>query len=88
MSNSLFEGKRYFDSRRWKDAEINERDQFGNNKGMNGPVYGCNYQATDGSFYDRTIIDGYLFKKKNYFLPIPYQDVANHWGDLVQNPGW
>lgn len=83
-----FEGKRYFDSRRWKDAEINERDQFGNNKGMNGPVYGCNYQATDGSFYDRTIIDGYLFKKKNYFLPIPYQDVANHWGDLVQNPGW
>ena len=55
---------------------------------MNGPVYGCNYQATDGSFYDRTIIDGYLFKKKNYFLPIPYQDVANHWGDLVQNPGW
>lgn len=83
-----FEGKRYFDSRRWKDAEKNERDNFGNSIGMNGPVYGCNYSATDGSFYDRTIIDGYIFKKKNYFLPIPYQDVANHWGELIQNPGW
>lgn len=83
-----FEGKRYFDSRRWKDAEKNQRDNYGNSKGMNGLVYGCNYNATDGAFYDRAVIDGYLFKRKNYFLPIPYSEVANHWGDLVQNPGW
>lgn len=84
----VFEGKRYFDSRRWKDAEKTTRDNWGNSDGMGGIVYGCSYQSTDGTFYDRDVVDGYLFKKKNYFLPIPYEEVANHWGELVQNPGW
>src|SRR5690606_39142424 len=83
-----FEGKRYFDSRRWKDAEKTSRDNWGNSNGMGGLVYGCNFTAADENFYDRYVIDGYLFSQKNYFLPIPYQEVANHWGTLVQNPGW
>lgn len=83
-----FECKRYFDSRRWKDAEKNERDQFGNSKGMAGPVYGFNYLDGGPGSYNRTIIDGYIFKKKHYFAPIPYGEVANHWGTLLQNPGW
>ena len=83
-----FEGKRYFDSRRWKEAEKTERDMYGNSKGMGGEVFGCNYNVNDSQFYDRFVVDGYLFKKKNYFLPISYKEVANHWGELVQNPGW
>ncbi|WP_198652251.1 RagB/SusD family nutrient uptake outer membrane protein [Chitinophaga deserti] len=83
-----FEGKRYFDSRRWKDAGKSARDNWGNSLGMGGLVYGCNYLAPDGSFYDRAVIDGYIFRPKNYFLPIPFQEVANHWGTMTQNPGW
>lgn len=83
-----FEGKRYFDSRRWKDAEKSTRDVWGNYEGMGGQVYGCDYNATGIDFYNRTAIDGYIFKKRNYFLPIPYGEVANYWGTLIQNPGW
>lgn len=88
MIEMAFEGKRYFDVRRWKDAEKVQRDIWGNPEGVGGPVYGMNYKKTDISFYDRTIIDGYSFKKKDYFLPLPFVDVSNHWGELVQNPGW
>jgi hypothetical protein len=83
-----FEARRYFDSRRWKDAIKTTRDNWGNSLGMGGLVYGCNFTAADGSFYDRAVIDGYVFRPKNYFLPIPFQDVANYWGTLTQNPGW
>jgi len=83
-----FEGRRYFDSRRWKDAAKTTRDNWGNSAGMGGLVYGCNFMAADGSFYDRAVIDGYVFRPKNYFLPIPFQEVANYWGTLTQNPGW
>ncbi len=81
-------GKRYFDSRRWKDADNFQRDSWGNTTGMSGALMGCNFQSTDGGFYDRYAVDGYIFKKRNYFLPLPYGEVANHWGELVQNPGW
>lgn len=83
-----FEGKRYYDSRRWKDAERKDYDEWGNSMGMGGSVYGCNYTVNDSDFYERYVVDGYVFRKKNYFLPIPYSEVANHWGELVQNPGW
>ena len=33
-----FEGKRYYDSRRWKDAELTGRDNWGNSLGMGGLV--------------------------------------------------
>ncbi len=80
-------GKRYFDMRRWKDAENVQRDQWGNSMGLGGLIFGCNYLETD-KFYERYVIDGYIFKKRDYFLPIPYQEVANHWGTMTQNPGW
>lgn len=83
-----FEGKRYYDSRRWKDAELTGRDNWGNSLGMGGLVYGCNYTVNNSDFYERFVVDGYMFKRRQYFLPIPYSEVANHWGELVQNPGW
>ncbi|MDR3245546.1 MAG: RagB/SusD family nutrient uptake outer membrane protein [Prevotellaceae bacterium] len=81
-------GKRYFDMRRWMDAEKVQRDQWNNSLGMGGSIYGCNYWATDGAYYDRYPIDGYIFKRRDYFFPLPYVEVANHWGTMHQNPGW
>jgi hypothetical protein len=81
-------GKRYFDMRRWMDAEKVQRDRWGNSLGLSGVVYGCNYLASDADFYSRTVIDGYLFRKRDYFFPLPYNEVANHWGTMSQNPGW
>jgi hypothetical protein len=81
-------GKRYFDMRRWMDAEKVDRDQWGNSRGLGGLVYGCDYWKTDGSFYDRIVLEGYIFKKRDYFFPLPYVEVANHWGTMHQNPGW
>jgi hypothetical protein len=81
-------GKRYFDMRRWVDAGNVQRDQWGNSLGLAGLIYGCNYWATDGAFYDRAVAEGYIFKKRDYFFPLPYVEVANHWGTMTQNPGW
>ncbi|MDR2776013.1 MAG: RagB/SusD family nutrient uptake outer membrane protein [Tannerella sp.] len=81
-------GKRYFDMRRWKDAEKVQRDQWGNSLGLGGLIYGCNYWASDGAFYDRYALEGYIFKARDYFFPLPYIEVANHWGTMHQNPGW
>ncbi|MCL3779785.1 RagB/SusD family nutrient uptake outer membrane protein [Prolixibacteraceae bacterium JC049] len=84
-----FEGRRYFDVRRWKDAEKTEVDQWGHSKGEGGPVVGADYKnPIKINFLERTVIDGYIFKRKNYFLPLEYVEVANHWGTLIQNPGW
>lgn len=84
-----FEGRHYFDIRRWKDAEKSDLDQWGHSKGEGGPVIGVDYKnPIKIEFAERTVIDGYIFKRKNYFLPIEYGEVANHWGTLIQNPGW
>ncbi|KAA6300396.1 MAG: RagB/SusD family nutrient uptake outer membrane protein [Candidatus Ordinivivax streblomastigis] len=81
-------GKRHFDMRRWKDAEIVQHDTWGNSLGLGGMIYGCNFMETDSRFYDRSVVDGYTFKRRDYFLPLPYGEVANHWGTMTQNPGW
>ena len=82
------EVKRYTDMRRWKDAANPRTDQNGNTIGFGGSVRGQNYLATDGQFYDRFKIDSYTFRLNQYFLPLPYAEVANHWGTIQQNPGW
>jgi hypothetical protein len=81
-------GKRHFDMRRWKDAEKGQLDQWNNSLGLTGLIYGCDISATDSKFYDRTVADGYIFKRRDYFFPLPYGEVANHWGTMSQNPGW
>ncbi len=82
------EVKRYTDMRRWKDAANARTDENGNTIGFGGAVRGQNYFATDAGFYDRFKVDSYTFKLSQYFLPLPYVEVANHWGTIQQNPGW
>jgi hypothetical protein len=81
-------GKRYFDMRRWKDAEKVQKDHWGNSLGEGGLIYGCNYKVSGIEFYDRTVLENYSFKQRDYFLPLQYAEVANHWGETTQNPGW
>ncbi len=84
-----FESRHYFDTRRWKDAEKTDTDEWGHSKGEGGVIIGADYKSLIlTNFIERTNIDGYIFKRRNYFLPIDYVEIANHWGELIQNPGW
>ena len=91
MVELCFEGKRYFDTRRWMIAE----------KEDNGKVVGCNLNATNhkisGDYWKRTsIFDTFgeagttserVFTKKYYLLPMN-QGELDRVPDLTQNYGW
>jgi hypothetical protein len=72
-----FENVRYFDTRRWKIAEVTD----------NGPALALNIDATLPAFYDKKPFETRIFNKRHYFFPIPEEDVNNN-PSLVQNPGW
>ena len=73
-----FEDQRYFDLRRWKDAE----------SVLNKDIKGFKITAsTDSKTYETIVVDDQrTFEPKMYFSPIPYkeQKVLN----IEQNPGW
>jgi len=72
-----FENVRYFDVRRWKIAEQTD----------NGPVYILNVRENIPRFYQIIKLEDRAFTKRDYFFPIPEEDVGNN-PLLVQNPGW
>lgn len=72
-----FENVRYFDTRRWKIAEVTD----------NGPIYGLNITANLPDFLNVVPFETRVFNKKHYLWPIPSKDV-NVDKLLVQNPGW
>lgn len=79
------EGIRYRDIRRWKIGE----------QTLHGNFYGMNFSGTKKSddendpaaFFKRTVYQKRVFTKKNYWFPIP-QDEMDKNPNLVQNPGW
>jgi len=76
-----FEGHRYWDLLRWKDAE-NE---------LNKPLEGIKATKNDdGSFsYEKFNVENRKFiAPKMYFFPIPNNEIIKSGGTLVQNPGW
>ncbi len=73
-----FEGKRFWDLRRWKKAEIE----------LNRPVAGWDLMQKDAaSFYRPLLIYNQIFGSKDYFWPIAESTVARN-KNLVQNLGW
>ena len=75
----LFEGRRFHDLRRWKEAE----------NVLNEPVYGMNVNATtrDG-YFRRTQLDyKHVYRKAFYFMPVPSWEMDKN-PNLVQNPYW
>ena len=79
-----FETHRFFDVRRWLDAENSE----------NQPVYSMNIYAGDNlqdpAFYQRVKIEDRVFEApKHYFFPISQTEIdKNQNGYLIQNLGW
>lgn len=82
MIEFLGEGKRYYDLRRWMDAQVE----------LTKPIYGCNIMMTKAerdNFQDVVMVTSLptVFSDKMYFWPI-YFDQLKANGLLVQAPGW
>ena len=82
MIELLGEGKRYFDLRRWKDAEVEEALQ----------IYGCNVVMDESrreEFHQPVAIYNLssTFSPKLYFWPISHNELK-HNSRLTQTPGW
>lgn len=77
------EGHWYYDSRRWKVAEVEENLPI---QGMRVTRSGTspNYTYTYAPF---TVISSYFIKPKMYLAPIPQNEI-NKSAELIQNPGW
>lgn len=76
-----FEGKRYWDLRRWKEAD----KVLNNKKGL-----GVIITKTGNSFsYEYLPVDpqNMVFSQKMYFMPIPQSELTKN-RKLTQNPGW
>lgn len=76
------ENSRYFDLRRWKDAEVEESQQ----------IYGCNplMSKKERELYHTQVIISDLpttFNRKMYFWPIQHDELRKN-SRLTQNPGW
>lgn len=72
-----FENVRYFDTRRWKIAEVTD----------NGPAIALNIEKGLPEFYEKVPFETRVFNKKHYLFPIPQKDISNN-PLLVQNTGW
>lgn len=75
-----FEGHRFWDLLRWKDAELY----------MNAPLRGISITRSGNSFsYQDFIVEKRTFdKSKMYRYPIPYTEVVKSGGILTQNSNW
>lgn len=74
-----FEGKRYFDIRRWMDQEA-----------LTAPLRGVKIEKQGDDVYGYTPfkVEDRVFEPKMYFYPIPQAEINKLSGVLVQNPGW
>jgi len=73
-----FEGQRFWDLRRWKEAH----------KDLNQPVKGWDItQKSANSFYRSVLLYNQYFTMKEYLWPIELGEMQIN-KNLVQNPGW
>lgn len=78
-----FENHRFFDVRRWKDAEKTQ-----------GVTVHCldiyaGKSLQDDAFYERVVCEDRIFiSPQHYFFPIPQNEIDKNSDRLVQNLGW
>jgi hypothetical protein len=79
MIELAFEGQRFWDLRRWKDAM-----QY-----YNQPVKGWNYREDTAEKYYQvtTVWDRRVFTTRDYLWPISTHAIVVN-SNLIQNPGW
>lgn len=78
MIELTFEGKRFWDLRRWKLAT----------KYLNRPIQGWNYRGNDeASYYKLQTVYQSRFAQRDYFWPLS-ENSLNTNTNLSQNPGW
>ena len=78
MVELSFEGQRYWDIRRWREAELY----------FNRPLRGWNAKgATDIEYYQVTTVAYRNFSAKDYFWPIRQASIDTNY-KLKQAPGW
>ena len=79
MIELSFEGQRFFDLRRWRDAE----------NYLNQPVRGWDYQGSKVQDYylTRVYYSNRRFTYKDYLWPLRSSTITVN-SNLVQNPGW
>ncbi len=77
MIELAFEGQRFWDLRRWKDAE----------KYMNEPIRGWNINGKGLGFYNVTTVFTPSYDFKDYLWPLRDEEIIKN-PNLVQNPGW
>ena len=78
MIELAFEGPRYYDLRRWKEAYANCNQAY---LGWNAK------QSTPEDYYVTVVTDHPVFLSKDYLSPIPEAEMLRN-TNLVQNPGW
>lgn len=73
-----FEGQRFWDLRRWKEAHIV----------LNAPVKGWSIEQKEAeAYYKPVVLWNQTFKLRDYFWPIEQDELLKN-KKLVQNPGW
>jgi hypothetical protein len=73
-----FEGQRFWDLRRWKEAERTWQE----------PIQGWSYSQKDViGYYQISTLFNRTFQLKDYFWPIAESDLQVN-KNLLQNPGW
>ena len=78
MIELVFEGRRFWDIRRWKRAT-----EF-----LNSEIKGWNVDGEFTSVFYNVVSSGnYRFQTRDYLWPIPEVDIIAN-DNLVQNPGW
>ncbi len=78
LTEMAFEGARFWDLRRWKEAE----------RVLNEPITGWNYGGkTVAEYYTVKSLFNMTFRKRDYLWPIMENDLIVN-NNLVQNPGW
>uniref|UniRef100_UPI003217E142 RagB/SusD family nutrient uptake outer membrane protein n=1 Tax=uncultured Draconibacterium sp. TaxID=1573823 RepID=UPI003217E142 len=77
MIEMAFEGQRFWDLRRWKQAK----------EYMNKPIKGWNINGKGESFYNITTVYSPKFDFKDYLWPLKEEERIKN-PNLVQNPGW
>lgn len=88
-----FEWNRFFDVRRWKVAEGQNDPEHWlypsyHTGGEGGNVHGMNMDKDYPAFFARTVFENRAaFAKKQYLMPIPYDDIRRI-PALKQNFGW